>query len=146
LFLCWLTTTAFVGSGTAKLSCRSASGRTTFTVDLQDIDGTFEGGTLTIDGTVLEFPEAGNCDTGDVVWDPKNGVFTISFEHGTPDGPVWFRFWAIPNTFKTISGDRGSEEGAIYEFEGVIQAKEPRPDKDLITPEIRMMCQLQYHI
>ena len=146
LLICWLTTSAFVGSGTAKLTCRSTTGRTTFTAYLQDIVGIFEGGALTIDGTVLEFPEAGDCDTGDVVWDPQNGVFTISFLHSTPDGPVWFRFWAIPHTFKIISSERGSVTGAIYEFEGVIEAKEPRPDKALITPEIRMICRLDYRI
>jgi hypothetical protein len=142
----WCAASSFAGSGTAKLTCTSASGRTTFTAYLQDIIGIFEGGTLTVDGASLEFPEAGDCDTGDVVWDPKNGVFTITFLHSTPDGPVWFRFWAIPNTFKVISKDRGSPQGAVYEFEGVIEAKEPRPDKDLITPEIRMTCRLEYRI
>jgi hypothetical protein len=134
------------GSGTAKLTCTSASGRTIFTANLQDIVGIFEGGTLTLDGVSLEFPEAGDCDTGDVVWDPKNGVFTITFLHSTPDGPVWFRFWAIPNTFQVISKDRGSPQGAVYAFEGVIEAKEPRPGKNLITPEIRMTCRLEYRI
>jgi len=134
------------GSGTAKLTCSSTSGRTIFTANLQDIVGIFEGGALSIDGVTLEFPEAGECDTGDVVWDPKNGVFTISFLHSTPDGPLWFRFWAVPNTFKMISTERGSEQGAIYEFDGIIEAKEPRPDKDLITPPIRMTCRLEYRI
>ena len=134
------------GSGTAKLTCTSASGRTTFTANLQDIIGIFEGGRLTIDGRSLDFPEAGDNDTGDVVWDPGNGVFTITFQHNTPDGPLWFRFWAIPNTFKVISKDRGSSQGAVYEFEGVIEANEPRPAKGMMTPEIRMTCRLEYRI
>lgn len=137
---------AHAGSGTARLTCTSASGRTTFTANLQDIVGIFEGGVLTIDGQSLNFPEAGDHDTGDVVWDPENGVFTITFQHHTPDGPVWFRFWAIPNTFKVLSKDRGSPQGAVYEFEGVIEAKEPRPGKGMITPEIRMTCRLEYRI
>ncbi|MBL8001573.1 MAG: hypothetical protein JNL05_06390 [Flavobacteriales bacterium] len=143
-----LLTAGFVhaGSGTAKLTCTSASGRTTFTANLQDIVGIFEGGLLTIDGVALAFPEAGDGDTGDVVWDPANGVFTITFSHSTPDGPVWFRFWAVPNTFQVVSSDRGSPEGAIYTFDGIIEAKEPRPDKDLITPRIRLSCRLEYRI
>lgn len=134
------------GSGTAKLTCTSASGRTVFVAYLQDIIGMFEGGTLTIDGHELSFAAENTGDSGGTVWDPKNGVFTITFLHSTPDGPVWFRFWAIPNTFKVISKDRGSPQGAIYEFDGVIEAKEPRPNKDLITPEIRMTCRLEYRI
>lgn len=137
---------AQAGSGTAKLTCSSASGRTTFTANLQDIVGIFEGGVLTIDGRSLNFPEAGDHDTGDVVWDPQNGVFTITFSHSTPDGPVWFRFWAVPNTFQVVSSDRGSSQGAVYTFDGIIEAKEPRPDKDLITPRIRMSCRLEYRI
>jgi hypothetical protein len=140
------TLVAHAGSGTAKLTCTSASGRTTFTANLQDIVGIFEGGALTIDGQSLNFPEAGANDTGDVVWDPENGVFTITFSHSTPDGPMWFRFWAIPSTFKVISRDRGSPQGAVYVFEGVIEAKEPRPDKGMITPQIRMTCRLEYRI
>lgn len=134
------------GSGTAKLTARSASGRTIFTADLQDIIGIFEGGKLSIDGSVVEFPAAGEDDTGDVIWDPTNGVFTITFSHTTADGTVWFRFWAIPNTFKTLSKDRGSPEGAVYQFEAIIEAKEPRPGRDLITPQIRLSCRLSYRI
>lgn len=134
------------GSGTATLTCRSASGLTIFTAYLQDIIGIFEGGKLSIEGHTIEFPAEGECDTGDVVWDPKNGVFTITFLHSTKDGPIWFKFWAIPSSFKIVSSERGSEAGAIYEFEGVIKAKEPRPDKHLATPEIRMICRLEYKI
>ncbi|WKZ66373.1 MAG: hypothetical protein QY325_00270 [Flavobacteriales bacterium] len=146
LFGAAISHSAVAGSGTARLTCTSASGKTTFSAFLQDITGIFEGGTLTIDGESISFPEAGNCDTGDVVWDPENGVFTISFMHGAPDGPIWFRFWALPGTFRIISKDRGSANGAIYEFDGVIESKEPRPDKSLITPRIKLSCRLEYKI
>jgi hypothetical protein len=145
--LAWLLCAQLMaGSGSAKLTCRSLSGRTTFTAFLQDIIGIFEGGSLTIDGVQLDFPGAGDCDTGDVVWDPRNGVFTVAYSHSSPDGLVWFRFWAIPSTFKVISADRGSAQGAIYEFDGVIEAMEPRANEDLITPRIRMTCRLEYRI
>ncbi|MBX2973449.1 MAG: hypothetical protein KF797_10115, partial [Flavobacteriales bacterium] len=106
------------GSGTATLTCRSASGRTMFTAYLQDIIGMFEGGKLMIDGVVQEFHAEDGDDCAEAVWDPEIGVFTVTYSHDTPEGPVWFRFWAVPNTFKTISDKRGSAEGAVYEFDG----------------------------
>lgn len=138
--------TAWAGSGTAKLTCRSASGRTLFVAYLQDIRSTFEGAELSIEGHVLSFPAETTPDESGIVWDPENSVFTLTFLHSTSDGPIWFNFWAIPSTFKVISGDRGSSSGARYEFEGIIEAKEPRPDKALITPKIRMTCTLEYKI
>ncbi len=139
---------ADAGSGTATLTCRSASGRTTFTAYLQDIIGMFEGGKLVIDGVEQEFRAEDDDDCTEVVWDPAIGVFTVTYSHSTPQGPVWFRFWAVPNTFRTISDKRGSAEGAVYEFDGVIEAREPRegPDFDLHTPRIRMTCRLEYRI
>ena len=146
LYLCCLTSFAFAGSNSAKLSCRSASGRTVFTASLQDIVSTFLGASLTIDGSTLEFPEEDGSECANAVWDPENGVFTLTFSRSTLDGLVWFHFWAIPNTFKIISVERGSAQGAIYEFEGIIEAKEPRPGKSLITPNIRLTCRLEYRI
>ncbi|MCB0765690.1 MAG: hypothetical protein KDB95_00615 [Flavobacteriales bacterium] len=106
----------------------------------------FEGGSLVIDGVAQDFRSEDGDDCTEVVWDPANGVFTVTYTHGTPQGPVWFRFWAIPSTFKTISNDRGSDPGEVYEFDGIIEAREPRPGKDLITPRIRMTCRLEYRI
>ena len=139
---------AGLGAGTATLTCRSTSGSTTFTAYLQDIIGMFEGGRLVIDGAVQEFPAEDGDDCSEVVWDPANGVFTVTCSHGTPEGPVWFRFWAVPNTFRTISDKRGSPEGAIYEFDGIVEAREPRqgPEYNLHTPRIRMTCRLEYRI
>lgn len=147
LFICALfISTTWAGSGTAKLTCTSASGRTTFMAYLENISGMFEGGTLSVDDHSIAFPAEDGCDTGDVVWDPENGVFTITFSHSTENGPVWFQFWAIPSTFQVISSKRGSSSGAIYEFEGMLEAKEPRPGKNLITPRIRLSCRLEYKI
>lgn len=108
----------------------------------------FEGGKLTIDGVEQEFRGQDGDDCAEVVWDPGIGVFTVTYMHHTQDGPVWFRFWAVPNTFKTLSGNRGSAEGPCTNLKVCIEAKEPRDGKDLglITPRIRMTCRLEYRI
>jgi len=137
---------AFAGSGTAKLTCTSASGRTTFTADLQDIEGLFEGGTLTIDGSTVRFPAEGDGAQGAIIWDPACGVFTISYERPSDDRYLFLRFWAVPGTFKVISKERGSAAGAIYEFEAVLEATEPREGQGHATPSIRLNCRLEYRI
>jgi len=76
---------SFAGSGTAKLTCTSASGRTVFTADLQDIAGMFEGAVLSIDGSTLRFPAEGEGATSAIIWDPANGVFTLSYQRPGDD-------------------------------------------------------------
>jgi hypothetical protein len=136
----------FAGSGTAKLTCTSASGRTTFTADLQDIQGMFEGAVLTIDGSTLRFPGEGNRTTSAIIWDPANGVFTVSYLRPGDDDFLFLRFWAVPSTFKTISDERGSAAGAVYTFDAIIEASEPRDGGGPSTPTIRLSCRLEYKI
>lgn len=132
------------GSGTAYLTGRSASGRTVFKAELQDIAGMFEGGSISIDEHVLEFPAEGDRVQHHAIWDPQNGVFTLSYLHPGMDDFKFFRMWAIPNSFKVISGDRSA--GAVYEFEAVFEGTEPRPDKGHATSSIRLTCRLEYRI
>lgn len=136
----------FAGSGTAKLTCTSASGRTTFTADLQDIQGLFEGGVLTIDGSVLRFPAEGDGATSAIIWDPANGVFTLSYQRPGDADFLFLRFWAVPSTFKIISDERGSAAGAVYTFDAILEASEPRDGKGPSTPTIRLSCRLEYRI
>ena len=136
----------FAGSGTARLTCTSASGRTTFTADLQDIQGLFEGGVLTIDGSVLRFPAEGDGATSAIIWDPVNGVFTLSYQRPGDADFLFLRFWAVPSTFKTISDERGSAAGAVYTFDAILEASEPRDGKGPSTPTIRLSCRLEYRI
>ncbi len=134
------------GSGTARLTCTSASGRTIFTADLQDIQGLFEGGVLTIDGSLLRFPAEGDGATSAIIWDPANGVFTLSYQRPGDADFLFLRFWAVPSTFKTISDERGSAAGAVYTFDAIIEATEPREAKGHATPAIRLSCRLEYRI
>lgn len=134
------------GSGTATLTCTSESGRTIFKAYLQDIEGMFEGGELEIDGNTISFPTEDSNSHGDIIWDPENGMLTVTFSHETSNGHEWFRFWSIPSTFKVISNERGSDQGAVYEFEGLIEATDPRPDKGYSTPRISLTCRLEYGI
>lgn len=136
--------TAPLGSGTAFLSGRSASGRTVFKAELQDISGLFEGGSITIDGHTLEFPADLDRVEHHAIWDPKNGVFTLSYQRPGMDDFLFFRLWAIPSTFKIISGDRNV--GAVYTFDAVFEGSEPRPGKGHATSSITLTCRLEYRI
>jgi hypothetical protein len=135
---------AMAGSGTATLTCRSASGRTVFNAKLQDISGLFEAGTLIIDGDSVSFPEQDGDIEHHAIWDPKNGVFTLSYFKPGIANMLFFRFWAIPSTFKVIEGNRSV--GAVYEFEALLEATEPRPGKGHATSTIRLQCRLTYRI
>jgi hypothetical protein len=132
------------GSGTAFLKGRSASGRTVFNAELQDISGLFEGGSITIDEHVLEFPAEAEGVQHHSIWDPRNGVFTLSYLRPGMDDLLFFRMWAVPGTFKILSGDRNA--GAVYEFEALFEGTEPRPDKGHATPSVRLTCRLEYRI
>ncbi|MBL7982504.1 MAG: hypothetical protein JNL52_11930 [Flavobacteriales bacterium] len=135
---------ATAGSGTATLTCRSASGRTVFKAKLQDIYGMFEGGTLIIDKDSVTFPPQDGNIEHHAIWDPKNGVFTLSYLKPGMKDFQFIRFWSIPSTFKVVNGDRSA--GAVYEFEAYIEATEPRPDKGHATSTIRLLCTLTYRI
>ncbi|MDK2773224.1 MAG: hypothetical protein KYX68_13525 [Flavobacterium sp.] len=142
-----LTFTSFksVGSATAYLTCKSESGRTTFTAEIQDIDGGIEKAELTIDGVKLNFTEE---DNSNIVFDSKNGVYTITIESKSQlkkdfSKFKFLKFWAIPKTFKTILENN---EEAKYEFKARLFSTEPRKGKDLQTPEIELKCKLEYEI
>lgn len=142
-----LTFTSFksVGSATAYLTCKSESGRTTFTAEIQDIDGGIEKAELTIDGVKLNFTEE---DNSNIVFDSKNGVYTITIESKSQlkkdfSKFKFLKFWAIPKTFKTILENN---EEAKYEFKARLFSTEPRKGKDLQTPEIELKCKLEYKI
>jgi len=64
--------TSSEGSATAYLTGRSASGRTVFKAELQDISGMFEGGSIAIDDHVVEFTAEGDRAQHHVIWDPQN--------------------------------------------------------------------------
>ena len=136
---------ATAGSGTAELRCKSGSGRTTFSADLQDITGLLEKATLTVDGARLDF--SGDDARLVSIFDPRNGVFTLQIEGKTNTAfpnHRYVTFWAIPSSFKTISSSSGNQS---YKFRALLFGTEPRKDKDVfITPQIEVECTLVYEI
>jgi hypothetical protein len=143
LIILGLTSFKTVGSATAYLTCKSESGRTLFKAEIQDIDGGLEKAELIIDGVKLNFTDEDNAN---VIFDSKNGVYTIVIESKSNKDfskYKFLKFWAIPKTFKTII--ENSTEGK-YEFKARLYSTEPRKGKDLQTPEIEVNCNLVYKI
>ena len=131
------------GSGTAYLVGKSASGRTVFKAELQDITGLLEKAELVVDKNKISFDEDDEAYT---IFDPKNGVFTIYITGETTEefpNARFVEFWAIPSTFKTVSSDRSDQQ---YEFKAKLEATEPRKNKDLRTPQVELTCTLTYRI
>lgn len=145
LLLISLTSLKMPGSGTAFLKCKSESGRTIFKAELQDITGVIEKAEFTVDGREVSFSYE-NDDEGHVIFDPKVGVFTIRISgkasEAFPNGR-FIEFWAIPTSFKIISGDPTHQK---YKFKAKISGTEPRKNKQLRTPEVIMNCTLDYKI
>jgi len=131
------------GSNTAYLKCKSESGRTIFTANLQDITGHLEKATFEIDNKRLEFTDEDEVFT---IFDPKAGVFTVYINGKTNDdfpNSRFVQFWAIPDSFKTVVSEPNRHK---YEFKARIEATEPRKEKALRTPQIELFCTLEYEI
>lgn len=131
------------GSGTAYLKGRSASGRTIFTAELQDITSKLEKATLSVDGKKLAFTSSDQAFT---IFDPEHGVFTVYITGETDEeftNSRFIEFWAIPQTFKVIKSSRDKQK---YEFKARLEATEPRKEKNLRTPQVELTCTLEYRI
>jgi hypothetical protein len=131
------------GSNTAYLTCKSESGRTVFTAELQDITGLLEKAELSVDNNKLLFTESDEAYT---IFDSKKGVFTIYItgkaNKDFPNGR-FIQFWALPESFKIIKSDRADQK---FEFKARIEGTEPRKDKDLRIPVVELNCTLEYKI
>jgi hypothetical protein len=126
---------AFAGSADAVLICKSASGRTVFTANLQDLVA-FTDAKFSIDGQTLIYS---NSAMGHLVFNEKNKVLTLAIND---DKIGWLTFYAIPSTFKTLESKR---HRAHYKFKAVIQGKDPRKD-EWQSKEITLDCELTYSI
>ena len=134
-----------VGSGTAHLTCKSESGRTIFTAELEDIDGLLEKAELIVDNKKLTFDATDEAHT---IFDAQSGVFTVYLTGESTDNfpnGRFIQFWAIPKSFKIISADRSYQK---YEFKARIEATEPRrgENRSLRTPQVELNCTLTYRI
>ena len=141
--LSFISSTFRPGSGTAYLKCKSESGKTIFNAELQDIVGLLESAEFTVDTKKVKFD---GSDEAFTIFDPKNGVFTIYINGKTNEeftNSRFVSFWAIPTSFKIINKDRANQK---YEFKAKIFGTEPRKGRQLITPEIKLICTLEYKI
>ncbi|OJJ15828.1 hypothetical protein BKI52_36530 [marine bacterium AO1-C] len=132
------------GSGTAYLQCKSASGKTVFYAELQDIDGLLEKAHLTIEGIRVNYTP-GDART---IFDKRLGVLTFYIQNETDTqlkAHKFLKFWSIPSSFKIIKNTESHQE---YEFKAKILGSEPRKGKGkyLITPVITLKCTLVYKI
>ena len=131
------------GSGTAHLVCTSASGRTVFKAELQDITGLLEKAELVVDKNKIIFDSNDEVYT---IFDPKVGVFTVYISGQTNDefpNSRFIQLWAIPETFKIIKSERSDQR---YEFKAKIEGTEPRKNKNLRIPQVELTCSLAYKI
>jgi hypothetical protein len=134
------------GVGTAHLTCKSASGRTLFTAELEECEF-LRSAEFTVDDVKITFSYSN--DEGYIVFDPENKVFTILLNSGAKSkGYKFLKFWAIPASFKQTMDENGpgSEFHHKYEFRAFIYGKDPRSDKDPNTPLIELNCQLDYRL
>ncbi len=149
--LTFLTASLFMsfrsGEPVATLSCKSASGKTTFTAEmpsclyLQDAE-------LNIDGSKLTFSVD---DKSNIIFDPDNKVFTLSLESQSdnPKDYKFLKFWAIPSSFKKIRNEKGPlglNYHYTYEFHAKLNATEPQAGKELNRQTIELVCTLDYEL
>lgn len=123
------------GVRTAKLSCKSASGRTLFEAELEDMTS-LNYAKFTVDKDVINFKDGDRCA---VIFDPANKVLTIYLESESG----FAEFWAIPASFKEVQNE--GRAGDTYKFSASIRAKDPRKNKEYSTPVIALECTLNYY-
>ena len=134
------------GEPVATLTCKSSSGRTTFTATLPSCSY-LEKAQLSIDGSKLSFSAE---DNGKIIFDPDNQVLTIYLESNSND-PKDYKFlklWALPSSFKKTKSKKGtgSEFHDTYEFKAKMYATEPRKVNEPNTKTIELECILDYDL
>jgi hypothetical protein len=130
------------GEGTAKLTCKSQSGRTLFEAEFGEYT-ILRQAKLTIDKDNMPFYYSDRCT---VIFDPEAKVYTLNIEseaHGNFDTARFVQLWAIPSTF-TEESSSGTEFHDVYKFTGKLQARDPRKGKEYKTPLILLNCTLTY--
>jgi hypothetical protein len=134
------------GEPVATLTCKSESGRTTFTAVLPSCSY-LEKAELIIDKSKLQF-EA--MDRSYIIFDPDNKVFTVFLESGSndPKAHKFLKFWAVPSSFKKTKSEKGtgSEFHDTYQFHAKLYATEPRNISEPNTKTIELVCTLDYEL
>jgi hypothetical protein len=134
------------GEPAATLTCKSESGRTTFTAVLPACSYLVQA-ELIIDRSKLRFEPMNRCS---IVFDPDNQVFTVFLESSSDRlyEHKFLKFWAVPSTFVKTRSEKGtgSEFHNTYEFRAKLYATEPRRVSGPNTKTIELVCTLDYQL
>jgi hypothetical protein len=147
LYLFLLPSCLLSGSADAVIKCKSGSGRTVLHFLDQDIQGTFQGGTFSIDGkSIVYAPSYSDGESNDysrMIVNMKEGVYTLNYQ----DKKHHLAFYALPNSVHKIPKE-GFDD--YYRFSAVVdwRSTDPRStewDKRL-KKQIWLGCTLSYGI
>jgi hypothetical protein len=130
------------GEGTAKLTCKSQSGRTLFEAEFREYS-ILRQAKLTVDKDSMPFYYSDRCT---VIFDPQAKVYTLNIEseaYGNFDTARFVQLWAVPSSFGEESSFQ-TEFQNIYKFTGKLRARDPRKGKEYETPLILLNCTLTY--
>ena len=126
------------GAADAVIKGKTESGRTSFEVHVDGIDGVIRSVSLTIDGKNYKITEAESAFQS-VIRDHKNEVYVLVVQTNEKN----FRLYMIPNS------EKGIEQGDGYyrsRFAAVIEATDPREEDGKWTPKITIGCTLNWSI
>ncbi len=129
------------GVWVATLTCKSESGKTVFNAELEECQ-TLINAEITIDTSKLFFSKQ---DDGYIVFDPGNKVFTLYLvsKKDINYSNKFLMFWAIPSSFEKVLDE---EFHQVYKFKAVLRCTDPRNNKEINTPEIKVDCTLNYEL
>ena len=139
-FILYLFSSFRAGVRIAKLSCKSASGRTVFNAELENMES-LQNASLSIDKETVNFTYADKCY---VTFYPEDKVLTMHLEseaNSNFDTLRYVQFWATPASFKDISEQPGPD---TYTFNAKLKAMYPRGEKSHESPVIGLACTLVY--
>ncbi|MEM7699715.1 MAG: hypothetical protein AAF236_15075 [Verrucomicrobiota bacterium] len=137
LFLTMLPLAAIAGSNEAIITGQSGSGRTEIRLSVQDISGSVNSISLSIDGESYEMK---SFESETVVVDRDRGVFVLVAREGSKE----VQFWMIPDSLRLVGESDNSES---WEFRAIVRATDPRAEKQgLFAPDIELICKLDYEI
>ena len=136
----------YAGSNDAIIECKSGTGRTALKFLDQDITGSFQGGTFTIDKKSIKYLPQYDGRTGKsnsyswMIVDMKEGVYTLVYN----DKKNSLDFYALPKSMKKVN-----KEGidTFYQFNAIVdwRSTDPRSLSPL-RKKICLSCTMSYSI
>ena len=131
--------TLFGGSADAIFECHTGTGRTQLNFKDDNLQGVFNGGTLTIDGKTISYPPR----DGGVISKLNKGVYTISLSYKQNNEYIHLKFYALPNSVKSKEVPYG--EG--YTFSAIIDGDTTDPrTSNYLRKNIFLACTATYSI